>query len=108
MCTGCHSQFVDTAKAAEHTHHSGSSEGSRCISCHMPPIMDALAFGARTHQIDDIPNPEMTLRFGQQDSPNACLLCHAGRTANWVQGQLLAWKSASTIPVAGERTPAAQ
>ena len=108
MCTGCHTQFVDSATAAEHTHHAGNSEGSRCISCHMPPIMDALAFGARTHQIDDIPNPEMTLRFGQQDSPNACLLCHAGKTANWVQSQLLAWKSASTIPVAVGRTPAAR
>jgi hypothetical protein len=74
----------------------------------MPPIMDALAFGARTHQIDDIPNPEMTLRFGQQDSPNACLLCHAGKTANWVQSQLLDWKSARPVPVAVQRTPAAR
>ena len=96
MCTGCHTQFLGIAKAAEHTHHAATSDGSRCISCHMPPIMDALAFGARTHQIDDIPNPEMTLRFGQQDSPNACLLCHAAKTASWVQAQLLAWKRAST------------
>jgi len=59
----------------------------------MPPIMDALAFGARTHQIDDIPNAEMTLRFGQQDSPNACLLCHTNKTAQWVQTELLSWKT---------------
>jgi predicted CXXCH cytochrome family protein len=104
MCTGCHDQFRDVVKATEHTHHPGNSEGSRCISCHMPAIMDALAFGARTHQVDDIPNAEMTLRFGQQDSPNACLLCHTKKTANWVQEQLLAWKRDSMITVGVERT----
>src|SRR6202041_4166370 len=95
----------DVTKAAEHSHHAATSEGSRCISCHMPPIMDALAFGARTHQIDDIPNPEMTLRFGQQDSPNACLLCHTGKTANWVQDQLLTWKRATMVPIWVARSP---
>ena len=93
MCVGCHTQFADKSTAAAHTHHGPTSEGSRCISCHMPPIMDALAFGARTHQIDDIPNAEMTLHFGQQDSPNACLLCHKDKTAAWVQSELLSWKS---------------
>ena len=45
------------------------------------------------HQIDDIPNAEMTLRFGQQDSPNACLLCHTDKSAQWVQAELLSWKT---------------
>jgi nitrate/TMAO reductase-like tetraheme cytochrome c subunit len=102
MCVGCHTQFADKSAAAAHTHHGPTSEGSRCISCHMPPIMDALAFGARTHQIDDIPNAEMTLRFGQQDSPNACLLCHKDKTAAWVQSQLFSWKS---NPLAASRQP---
>lgn len=93
MCTGCHTQFVEEAKLVAHTHHEGNSEGSRCVSCHMPPIVDALGFEARTHQIDDIPNVEMTLRFGQQDSPIACLLCHKEKTAQWVQTQMLSWKS---------------
>jgi predicted CXXCH cytochrome family protein len=93
MCVSCHTRFADKSTAAAHTHHAPASEGSRCISCHMPPIMDALAFGARTHQIDDIPNAEMTLRFGQQDSPNACLLCHTDKPAQWVQSELLSWKS---------------
>ena len=92
MCVSCHTRLADKSTAAAHTHHAPASEGSRCISCHMPPIMDALAFGARTHQIDDIPNAEMTLRFGQQDSPNACLLCHSDKSAQWVQSELLSWK----------------
>jgi predicted CXXCH cytochrome family protein len=102
MCTGCHTQFVDETKAAAHTHHASNSEGSRCVSCHMPPIVDALGFDARTHQIDDIPNAEMTLRFGQQDSPNACLICHTEKAAQWVQSQLMSWKR-----VSGTADPAA-
>ncbi|MGC2400415.1 MAG: cytochrome c3 family protein [Acidobacteriaceae bacterium] len=92
MCTGCHTQFQDQSRATAHTHHPLNTEASRCVSCHMPRIMDALLFRARSHQIDDIPSAEMTLRFGQEDSPNACLLCHAEKTPQWVQGQLQAWK----------------
>jgi predicted CXXCH cytochrome family protein len=92
MCTGCHSQFRDTRRATAHTHHPLNTEASHCVSCHMPRIMDAVLFRARSHQIDDIPNAEMTLRFGQKESPNACLLCHAEKTPQWVQGQLQAWK----------------
>src|SRR5216683_6340996 len=55
MCTGCHSQFQDPARTAQHSHHPEESEGSRCVSCHMPRIMDALMFRARAHQIDDHP-----------------------------------------------------
>jgi hypothetical protein len=75
-----------------HSHHPPESEASRCVSCHMPRITDALLFRARYHQIDDIPDPEMTKRFGQEESPNACLLCHADKTAEWVGQQLSAWE----------------
>jgi len=92
MCTGCHTQFQDNARAAQHSHHPPQSEGGRCVSCHMPRIMDALLFRARYHQIDDIPNAEMTKRFGQEESPNACLLCHKEKNADWVQQQLSGWR----------------
>jgi tetratricopeptide (TPR) repeat protein len=93
MCTSCHSKLQDTASIAAHTHHRADSEGSRCVACHMPRIMDALLFRARTHQIDDIPNAETTHRYGQEESPNACLLCHSGKDAAWVKQELTAWKS---------------
>jgi hypothetical protein len=63
----------------------------------MPRIMDALLFRARTHQMDDLPNAAMTERFGQEESPNACLLCHRQKNAPWVERQLRAWK-----PMAGK------
>ena len=93
MCTGCHKQFQDAAAVARHSHHTADSEASRCVSCHMPRIMDALLFQARYHQIDDIPNAEMTRRFGHEESPNACLLCHTKKDADWVQAQLISWKA---------------
>ena len=94
MCTGCHSQFQTSAALAAHTHHRTESEASRCVSCHMPRIMDAVLFRARTHQIDDIPSADMTQRFGQEQSPNACLFCHSEKNAGWVKRELQAWKPA--------------
>lgn len=94
MCTNCHSQFQKTASLAAHTHHPVDSKGSRCVSCHMPRIMDTVLFRARTHQIDDIPNADMTQRFGQVESPNACLLCHSEKNVEWVKQELTAWKPA--------------
>jgi len=91
MCTQCHTALKDRVALARHTHHAAGSEGSRCVSCHMPRIMNALLFEARTHRIDDIPNADNTLRFGQRESPNACLLCHQDRDAQWVKQQLVAW-----------------
>lgn len=93
MCTGCHEQFKDQAAIPRHSHHPAESKASRCVSCHMPRIMDALLFRAGYHQIDDIPNAEMTKRFGQEESPNACLLCHTKKDGEWVQTQLSSWKA---------------
>ena len=92
MCTGCHTEFQNPVQAAAHTHHPFDIEASRCVSCHMPRIMDGLLFRARSHQIDDIPNAQMTLRFGQQESPNACLLCHTDKSPQWLESQLQSWK----------------
>ena len=89
MCLQCHSKFA--ANITAHTHHAARSESSRCVSCHMPRIMNSVLFKARTHQIDDIPNTEMTGRFGPEESPNACLLCHTEKDTRWLELKLKAW-----------------
>jgi len=88
MCLQCHHHYE--GKIQQHTHHASASEGSRCISCHMPKIMNALEFKARSHQIE-IPRADLTERFGQDDSPNACLLCHEDRDASWARQRLDKW-----------------
>ncbi len=89
MCLQCHSRY--TGRIEIHTHHTASSEASRCVSCHMPRIMNSLLFVARSHQIDDIPRADMTSRFGQRESPNACLSCHRERDAQWAATRLQSW-----------------
>jgi len=89
MCLGCHGKFA--AALSTHTHHPASSEASRCVNCHMPRIMNSVLFKARTHQIDDIPEADMTERFGSQESPNACLLCHSEKDAQWAALKLRSW-----------------
>ena len=89
MCLQCHGKFAGAITA--HTHHPAAAEASRCVACHMPRIMNSLMFKARTHRIDDIPDAAMTERFGQEESPNACLLCHADKDAPWAKARLEAW-----------------
>ncbi len=108
MCTQCHVAFKDAANLQRHTRHPLNSEGSECASCHMPRIMNALMSRARTHRIDDTPNAQMTQQFGQQQSPNACLICHGDKGITWLNQQLQSgWKvpvARAVIPAPGSRT----
>jgi len=88
MCLGCHSDF--RSRISEHARHPANTEAARCVTCHMPRIMNALLFQARSHQIE-IPTADLTERFGQQESPNVCLTCHAEKDAIWAKEQLAAW-----------------
>ncbi len=89
MCLSCHANFRD--RAAQHSHHAANSEASQCVSCHMPKVMNALLFKARSHQIE-VPTADLTERFGQQESPNVCLTCHATQTPGWAKEQLASWR----------------
>jgi predicted CXXCH cytochrome family protein len=90
MCLQCHASMSQHPE--RHTRHAAGTEASRCVTCHMPRNMDALLFRARSHQIDEIPDAGMTARFGQGDSPNACLTCHSDRDSVWLSRQLIAWR----------------
>jgi hypothetical protein len=54
----------------------------------MPAIMNSVLFRARTHQIDDVPSVARLERFGQEESPNACLLCHQEKNVAWLKAAL--------------------
>jgi tetratricopeptide (TPR) repeat protein len=89
MCLPCHAPY--RSRIAEHSHHAAGSEASQCVSCHMPRIMNAVLFKARSHQIE-IPTADLTERFGPVESPNACLSCHSEKGATWAKEQLAAWR----------------
>lgn len=81
MCLQCHAE--SRQRVGAHALHTPESSGSRCVSCHMPKIMNSLSFKAASHQTDEIPRPGMTERSGQLESPLACLLCHTSQTSQW-------------------------
>jgi predicted CXXCH cytochrome family protein len=90
MCLQCHPAAF---AAVGHTKHE-DREAAKCVNCHMPKIMNSLLFAARSHQIDDRPLAETSLRFGQKESPNACLNCHKEKDGKWLQSSLRAWQAA--------------
>jgi hypothetical protein len=54
-------QEIDTANFWEVIYALGvPQQSARCVSCHMPPIMNSLVFQARSHQVDDIPRVDLT------------------------------------------------
>jgi len=92
MCVQCHSAFRDFPE--RHTRHAAGTEAGKCVTCHMPSIVEAVLFQSRSHEIDDVPDADMTERFGNTDSPNACLSCHADRDAAWLRSSLAAFRRA--------------
>ncbi|MBE0618959.1 MAG: hypothetical protein IH608_13710, partial [Proteobacteria bacterium] len=68
-CLPCHEDKVQNPAA--HTHHPAESQGSRCVSCHMP--MTVFARMNRSDHSMLPPTPAATLAY---QSPNACNLCH--------------------------------
>jgi predicted CXXCH cytochrome family protein len=86
MCLQCHTEF--SGQVSRHTRHAERSPGSRCAACHMPPIMNALLFRAASHQISDIPRADLVARYGAEQSPNACLICHPDRDVKWLAERL--------------------
>jgi len=88
MCLQCHQSLRD--HPGRHTRHAVASDASRCVSCHMPRNMDALMLRARSHEIDEIPDAEMIARFGEAESPNACLACHRDKDVRSLAGSMAA------------------
>jgi len=84
-CLPCHESHVKNA--ASHSHHEASSEGSRCVACHMS--MTEFARMRRSDHSMRPPAPSLTLEHG---SPNACNICHTDRDADWADNHVRAWR----------------
>jgi predicted CXXCH cytochrome family protein len=75
-CAACHSDLA--ADLAAHTRHAPDSSGSRCINCHMPPMVYGVMTIHRSHRIE-VPDP---LRDRELERPNACAGCHLDQSAD--------------------------
>lgn len=90
QCTSCHSSKLIDVES--HTFHPADSEGSRCVSCHMPYLQhaevgDGVPFARADHTIA-IPRPVFDSDVGLE---GACRQCHADRTPLQLQGEATAW-----------------
>ena len=83
-CMPCHAAKVKDASA--HSHHPAGSEGSLCISCHMP--MTEFARMRRSDHSMLPPTPAATIAYR---SPNACNICHTDKDAAWADGWVRRW-----------------
>jgi tetratricopeptide (TPR) repeat protein len=85
-CMPCHEARVNNP--TEHTHHAATSEGSKCISCHMP--MTEFARMNRSDHSLLPPTPAATLAY---KSPNACNICHKDKDAEWADKLVRQWRT---------------
>lgn len=79
QCLECHASKA--ADPAGHTGHPQGSEGSRCVSCHMPYLQqpdlgDRIRYARSDHTIP-VPRPAADRALGV---PDACGKCHGDRT----------------------------
>ena len=89
-CLACHTKYEPAEQRTRHTHHPAGSEGSRCMSCHMPRINEGLQDLVRTHMIYSPTRPDMI----EANHPNACNLCHTDRPIDWTARHLKDWYGA--------------
>jgi len=81
-CTQCHDGIARNPGA--HTHHAPASSGSRCVECHMPPIVYGVLEIHRSHRVE---SPDVA-RDVEGGRPNACTACHIDRGAAWAADRM--------------------
>ncbi len=86
-CVDCHKQYEKPEAVVAHTHHPMDSEGSRCMNCHMPKIVEGLQDMIRAHHISSPTDPLMI----EANHPNACNLCHLDQPIDWTISHLREW-----------------
>ncbi len=90
QCTACHAAKAENIPA--HTFHVSGSEGSKCISCHMPfrqhvGIGNEIRFTRSDHTVS-IPRPVYDQSQGFE---SACIQCHSNQTEAALQDYVNEW-----------------
>ena len=95
LCLQCHgpgSPMGPRGNLEEHTQHEADSEGSQCVSCHMPQIARTIAdINVRSHTFRFI-SPAMTKKY---NIPNPCITCHNDKSNEWALEELQKWPGIS-------------
>jgi len=93
VCLQCHNPARQPGPRGTlefHTQHAATSEGSKCVACHMPAIQQTIAnVNVRSHTFKFI-SPVMSERYGV---PNPCTSCHKEKSNEWAIDVLKTWPS---------------
>lgn len=81
LCAQCHQP--EKYNTSKHHSHEMSSEGAKCVNCHMPGKIYMGNDFRRDHSLR-VPRPDLSIKFG---TPNACINCHKDKSNQW------AWES---------------
>ncbi len=84
-CLPCHAERVKSPAA--HTRHKTDGPGGKCVSCHMP--MTVFARTMRTDHSMRPPTPAASISY---KSPNACTICHTGKSDAWADKIVRRWR----------------
>jgi predicted CXXCH cytochrome family protein len=91
VCTQCHNPVLQPGPRGAlefHTQHAASSEGSKCVACHMPAVEQTIAnVNVRSHTFKFV-SPTMSEQYGV---PNPCTSCHKDRSNEWANDALRSW-----------------
>ncbi len=87
QCTSCHPSKLADVEA--HTFHPAGSDGSKCVSCHMPYLQhpevgDGIPFARSDHTVA-IPRPVFDGDLGIE---GACIQCHRDRSPLELQAEV--------------------
>ena len=101
LCITCHNatepkarESIDTAglkrkdyESPAHHFHPAGAPGPQCVDCHMPARTYMVVDPRRDHSFR-LPRPDLSIKLG---TPNACNLCHTGKTPKWAADALARW-----------------
>jgi predicted CXXCH cytochrome family protein len=90
LCMSCHAETqgeIPPIRPEGHTHHLPESDGSRCISCHMPTTIYMQRDPRHDHSFG-VPDPYLTKKLGV---PNACNSCHGDQSVEWAHSFTEKW-----------------
>lgn len=88
VCTRCHEQYRSPQALTRHSHHAPDSDGSACLSCHMPKKNMGLAYDfTRYHRVGSPTDEARVLG----DRPLDCALCHADRSVEQITATMEKW-----------------
>ena len=85
LCAQCH--LPAKYDGPQHHFHRASTDGARCVSCHMVERTYMVVDGRRDHSFR-VPRPDISVRLG---TPNACTDCHRDRPASWAAAAVTSW-----------------